>query len=315
VVIAALELPSPVLGGVATVWAAPLLLRLHVTSSSAPPPGTLWKVKVLVAQSCPTLCDLLDCSPPGSSVHGILQARILEWVAIPFSMESSWPRDRIQGSPGLQADSLWSEPPGTLRAIDILSCSWSTECRYKGKEPTVLLKTGAILNSSRSQAGLILASRELRKFTQIDRKWIRRTWPALALTDFSWTCQAGQGWWGRQGSDLDDSDLRQVRQGSAQRWHSPRETGTSSDSACPESWICSFSKHVCESQHLFLCLRLYWLIYCATVWNFLGKHLFPFFVCKLVKFFDIPHKLFASFFTSLCTINHSPSQSLLILWP
>ena len=36
----------------------------------------------LVAQSCPTLCDLMDCSPPGSSVHGISQARILEWVAI-----------------------------------------------------------------------------------------------------------------------------------------------------------------------------------------------------------------------------------------
>ena len=41
--------------------------------------------QVLVIQSCPTLCDPLDCSLPGSSVHGILQARILEWVAIPFS--------------------------------------------------------------------------------------------------------------------------------------------------------------------------------------------------------------------------------------
>ena len=38
-----------------------------------------------VAQSCPTLCDPVDCSPPGSSVHGILQARLLEWVAISFS--------------------------------------------------------------------------------------------------------------------------------------------------------------------------------------------------------------------------------------
>ena len=41
-----------------------------------------------VTQSCPTLCDPLDCSPPGSSVHGILQARILEWAAIPFSRGS-----------------------------------------------------------------------------------------------------------------------------------------------------------------------------------------------------------------------------------
>ena len=39
----------------------------------------------LVTQLCPALCDPLDCSPPGSSVHGILQARVLEWGAIPFS--------------------------------------------------------------------------------------------------------------------------------------------------------------------------------------------------------------------------------------
>ena len=43
------------------------------------------KMKVLVVQSCPTLHNALDYSPPGSSVHGILQATMLEWVAIPFS--------------------------------------------------------------------------------------------------------------------------------------------------------------------------------------------------------------------------------------
>ena len=47
-----------------------------------------------VAQSCPTLCDPMDCSPPGSSVHGIFQARVLEWVAIAFSRGPSGPRDR-----------------------------------------------------------------------------------------------------------------------------------------------------------------------------------------------------------------------------
>ena len=50
--------------------------------------------KVLAAQLCQTLCDLMDSSPPGSSVQGILQARTLEWVVIPFSRGSSWPRDR-----------------------------------------------------------------------------------------------------------------------------------------------------------------------------------------------------------------------------
>ena len=53
---------------------------------------------VLVAQSCPTLCDPIDYSPPGSSAHGFLQARILELVVIPFSRGSSQPRDQIQVS-------------------------------------------------------------------------------------------------------------------------------------------------------------------------------------------------------------------------
>ena len=51
-----------------------------------------------LAQLCPTLCDSVDYSPPGSSVHGILQARILEWVAISFSKGSSQPRDQTQVS-------------------------------------------------------------------------------------------------------------------------------------------------------------------------------------------------------------------------
>ena len=52
-----------------------------------------WKVKVKVAQSCPTLCDPMDCT-----VHGTLQGRILEWVAFPFSRGSSQPRDQTQVS-------------------------------------------------------------------------------------------------------------------------------------------------------------------------------------------------------------------------
>ena len=58
----------------------------------------------LVAQSCLTLCDFVDCSPPGSSVRGILQARVLGWVPIPFSM--SFPDPGIEAaSTALQADS------------------------------------------------------------------------------------------------------------------------------------------------------------------------------------------------------------------
>ena len=53
---------------------------------------------VLVAQLCPTVCDPTDCSPSGSYVHGILQKRILELIAIPFSRGSAQPRDWIQVS-------------------------------------------------------------------------------------------------------------------------------------------------------------------------------------------------------------------------
>ena len=67
---------------------------------------------MLLVQSCQTLCDPIDCSPPGFSVHGILQARILEWVAI------SSPEDLLDPgikpwSPALQADSLLFEIQGS----------------------------------------------------------------------------------------------------------------------------------------------------------------------------------------------------------
>ena len=58
---------------------------------------TLWKRKFVV-QSYLTLCDTMDYSPPGSSDHGILQARLLDWVTIPFSRGSSQPRDQAQVS-------------------------------------------------------------------------------------------------------------------------------------------------------------------------------------------------------------------------
>ena len=63
-----------------------------------------------VAQSCPTLCDPMDCSLPGSSVHGIFQARLLEWVAFPSPEDLPDPGIKL-GSLTLRTDSLPSEPP------------------------------------------------------------------------------------------------------------------------------------------------------------------------------------------------------------
>ena len=74
-----------------------------------------------VAQSCPTLCDPMDCSLPDFSVHGIFQARVLEWVAISFSRESSQPRDRTQVSCIVgRRFTLWARKP----ELSLLLAMW-----------------------------------------------------------------------------------------------------------------------------------------------------------------------------------------------
>ena len=91
-------------------------------------------MKVLVVQLCPTLCNSMDCSSPGSSDHGILQARILEWVSIPFSGDLS-NTEIIPGSPALQADSLPTEPLGSAEgwwASVLLHLGWGERERDSG---------------------------------------------------------------------------------------------------------------------------------------------------------------------------------------
>ena len=70
-------------------------------------------VKVLVVQSCLTLCNSMDCNPPTTSVHGIFQARILVRVAIHSPGDLPYPEIKLD-SPALRADSLPSEPQGSL---------------------------------------------------------------------------------------------------------------------------------------------------------------------------------------------------------
>ena len=76
-----------------------------------------WKVKVKAAQSCPTLCDHMDLT-----VHAILQARIPEWVAFPFSRGSSQSRDQTQ-VPTLQVDSLPAKPQGKPKNTGVCGLS------------------------------------------------------------------------------------------------------------------------------------------------------------------------------------------------
>ena len=78
-------------------------------------------------KSCPTLCDPKDYSPPGYSVCGILHARILKWVTIPFTRGPSQPRDQTQ-SPAVQSDSLLSEPPETFKVKGKVAQTCLTLC-------------------------------------------------------------------------------------------------------------------------------------------------------------------------------------------
>ena len=120
-------------------------------------PSSHSQSEVLVAQSCLTICDPVDCSLPGSSVHGILQARILKWIVIPFSRGSSQPRDRTQisciaatrgapvflpgnfhGQRSLVDYSLWSRKELDTTEQLILSLFWSPSQSPLLKRPLCL---------------------------------------------------------------------------------------------------------------------------------------------------------------------------------
>ena len=93
-------------------------------------PKLLTQKESEVAQLCPTLCDPVDCSPPGSSVHGILQARILKWVAISFFRGSSRLRDQTQVSHVAgRRFILWATREGLANA----DCMWLS---VKGHQST-----------------------------------------------------------------------------------------------------------------------------------------------------------------------------------
>ena len=93
------------------------------------------KVKVLVTQSCPTLCDHMDCSLPGSSVHGI--SREEYWSGLPFPSPGDLPDPGIEPeSPALQADSLPFEPP---IKINMKNCIQANYYKQKFKVKSFLI--------------------------------------------------------------------------------------------------------------------------------------------------------------------------------
>ena len=117
-----------------TELASRLLCHLDLTSSFSLSLYTILILNlcVLTTQSCPTLCDRLDYSPPRASVHGILQARILEWVALSFSRDLPNPGIEPK-SPTLKAVHYYLSHQGNLRAYITQVCitqrAWeNTQC-------------------------------------------------------------------------------------------------------------------------------------------------------------------------------------------
>ena len=119
-------------------FCCPLLLlpsifpRISVFSNETAPHMDILCAKS--PQSCPTLCGPMDCSPPGSSVHGILQGRLLEWVAMPSARGSSWPRDRthislyLKTCIGRRVLYHWEVPPG--KPLFLITCLLISQMAY-----------------------------------------------------------------------------------------------------------------------------------------------------------------------------------------
>ena len=122
-------------------------------------------------QSCPTLCDTMDCSLPGSSVHGILLARILEWVALPSSRACSWPRDRTYVSYiylHWQVGSLSLVPPGKPMYMHIYIYIYIYPTHRKVIQLTLLGENTYFMPIRWLYAGTILGTGEM-ALTNIDK--------------------------------------------------------------------------------------------------------------------------------------------------
>ena len=121
------------------------------------------------APLCPTLCNPMDCSPPGSSTHGFSQAWILEWVAISYSRESSWPKD-------------WTHISCVSwigRWVLYLSATWEAHCSKKTKKQrnkinyllSVSLVSTLLWNNSKSVSTLGQNGTEVEKYGRATWRW------------------------------------------------------------------------------------------------------------------------------------------------
>ena len=142
--------------------------------------GMIWCGGGLVTKSCPALCDAADCSLPGSSVHGILQARILEWVAISFSRGSSRPRNRTRVTciaGGFFADWAMREAHDMSRLTKFLRALRAPEWSSPGALHPLSPK--ASVSTTSCAMGHLASTRRLLKVNSSD--WTQLSWASPGL--------------------------------------------------------------------------------------------------------------------------------------
>ena len=144
-----------------------------------------------VTQSCSTLCDPMDCSPPGSSLHGILQARILEWVAIPFSRGSSRLRDGTQVScPAVRFFAVWA----TREALRMEAGTEVSGCTLRTPEVSPGCEQAAFFLWLSLLSGLLVfptphSTRMMLTVSLPSRKWVNTLnvmWVSVVLMLIIW---------------------------------------------------------------------------------------------------------------------------------
>ena len=139
----------------------------------------------------------MDCSLPDSSGHGILQARILEWVAIAFSRGSYWPRDQTW-VPQIQADSLSSEPQGSPYNVILYSNKkkLSADMGYVDKSWNILLNERSHSQRTTDCTVSLIWNAQNRK-DYVDRNYIAlgKVGPLEELWDWGEGVKAKRVWW------------------------------------------------------------------------------------------------------------------------
>ena len=142
--------------------------------------GGMCHLQVLVSQLCLTLCDPMDCSSPGSSVHGILQARILEWLPLPSPGDFPDPGIKPR-SPALQAESLSFEPPGKSKPEHLTARQDFPEFSFLSHWNQQHLKYHLLC-----QLGSLSDYNELRPLSTYDKHmiWNKQTFAVLNHWDF-----------------------------------------------------------------------------------------------------------------------------------